>query len=167
MPASAPPAARPEIDAASLAALLDRVETAQAAFAEAGAAVAAAVRTADAAALAASGDRLRAAADGLRTLAADRAALLRAGGGETLADLARDSGLTHLIARVGSLRESAAETRRAAWTGAYAAKRSAATCEELIDLIARGGRPAVTYGGGDRSARPEPAAGGALLSASA
>ena len=157
------PPAPPPLDARRFGDLLDRLDAARAAFDAAGAALAGAVRAADAAGMAAAGDRQRAAADALRDLAAERAALLRAHGAGSLAKLAADSGLRHLVSRVGSLRESFGETRESARGRWFAARRGAAACGAVLDHIARGGEPAATYSPG----APAPAAGGALLNAAA
>ena len=153
-PARPPLDAREPADEARVAAYLGRLEGALREFDAAGAALAAAGRAADAAAMTAAADRHARSLAALRGLAADRAALLSDAGTATIADLA--AGFPRLVSRVESLRESARESRTLLWPRFVSARRSAAACGEVLDLIARGGTRSATYGGGA-------AAGGALL----
>ena len=163
--AAPPPLDAPRLDVRGFTDLLDRLDAARAAFDAAGAALANAVRAADAAAMAAAGDAQRAAADDLRDLAAERATLLRAHGAGSLAELAADSRLRHLVSRVGSLRETFRETGAASRSRWFAARRGAAACRAVLDLIARGGEPAATYSPGTHPQVAE--RGGSLLNAAA
>ena len=145
-----------------VAAFLSRLEAGRRELEQAGASLSAAGRAADAAAMEAAADRYEAATAAMRSLAADRATLLAESGAESISALVSRN--RALVSRVGSLRESVRETRAALWPRWVAARRSAAACGEVLDLIARGGVRSATYGA--NAGCGDVAAGGALLNLS-
>ncbi|NNJ27031.1 hypothetical protein [Alienimonas chondri] len=167
-PFAAPPAdssVRPDplsaVGEGRVSAFLSKLDAGRRELEHAGTALANAGRAADAAAMDAAAQRYEAATEALRSLAADRASLLARTGTTSIAELV--AGHAGLVSRVGSLRESAKETRTRLWPRWVSARRSAAACGEVLELIARGGARSVTYaatGGGDA------ATGGALLNLS-
>ena len=158
-PARTPPAGGDRHEAA-LRGLLDRLEAARRELERGGAASERAARLADAAGMAAAAGRQAAAADALRSVAVDRTRLLTETGAASLADLAARGGLAECGRRIERLRKSLTSDRAGSWAKYVSAKRSADSFREVLDLIARGGRAAATYGPG---ARP---AGGSLLNLS-